>query len=1295
MKKVFYPLFLLPLAISVSAQTWYYSPVFHGRDIYDVFVHSRSKIVCGGGTSTSGGDSLQSMFISNAGGMVWNMANEGNGGHPRSIDFIDELSGLAVGFAGKILKTTDGGGSWTRIHPQGILTQRNFTTVVYKDAQTVYAFGGRDYQNDNAQTIMRSNDGGNTWSIIHDAVGERWLKGACFINNSTAFAVGGEGTVMRTFDGGDNWSLVSSPVTDREFNVVYFINATTGFIAGGSFAELDTVASHRTLLKTTDGGNTWNIVMNEAGGWLTAIDFIDENTGYITGDGGQLYKTTDGGNNWTRINIPVSNWYSHLTCVKFLNENFGIVGGMYGEMFLFSNEPLPEVFTHEASVQQLTDTSARVLLRANINTHNIPVIYNFLYSTTPDFSSDVGIAYFPFHPVSFNSPSLYPVEAIIWNMQPSTTYYYFAYATAPGGTVYGDTLSFTTDVPYRYLTTHVPVSNESYTVFSGSIEQPSETLNVYYDYGLTPFLGNTIQATPFTVGGSQNFYFTDTIYSLLTDTVYFCRLKAVSQTDTFYGNTVAFYSGTLYDNFEVTAATDVTVNSATLNALISGLKIPIWDMLFECGYVINQITNWIRAVPSSINDTLTHQISATISNLQENTFYYFRLSGETSIGRLYTNMLSFYTGELNFTFNALPATTVGETHATLHAFVDNFPLPAALSFEYGTNQNFGMEIVPTPSEINDNQSYDISAFVNNLLPSTQYFFRLVAHTPNGDFYSNTQSFYTNLNDSYFTALPATEVTETSARLNAIVQNLDFPLSLSFEYGLTENFGNTINANPGNINDTLQHFISADLSGLQPNSLYYFRLKASSTNQTFYTTTRQLYTGEPEIPNWNFSDWQSDTMLLPLSWNTLCDSCFERVSGYMGGYAMKIFKFNVAIHGYFTDGEDGGGPPLTGGCPFNSRPDSAYFYANYFIHPQDSGMFIVHLYSGSTIISSGFKFITGSSNGNFVRMAFALDYDSPLMPDSMIIGFASFNPFSSMINEIDHSNNFIIFDNIGFTPAVSNSCHLNMDNWFNFPYDKLKKWYYHRSLFVDENDIQSSYRVLKTQGIEPDGSALGLRNINRIGRWIPVDISTVPSKDLFAGDHKGTPVSHRYRHFNGYYKAELAPGDTAVIEAMMNKNGEYAGHAMFYITESTQDFAPFDIVFQYHDTEIIPDSVVINARTKDGGEPNGYSFIAFDRLGFDGFWKITDSIPVSIVKHNEIDEVRIFPNPVKNNFTIELISVSQENIRAEVTDINGRIISQFSFQNRAIVDVSEFNSGIYFVRLFNAEKFFAKKIVVTK
>ena len=61
---------------------------------------------------------------------------------------------------------------------------------------------------------------------------------------------------------------------------VDFVDINTGTAVGGG----------STILRTTDGGTTWNAQDSPLSGeWLYGVDFIDQNNGYAVGDNRRYY----------------------------------------------------------------------------------------------------------------------------------------------------------------------------------------------------------------------------------------------------------------------------------------------------------------------------------------------------------------------------------------------------------------------------------------------------------------------------------------------------------------------------------------------------------------------------------------------------------------------------------------------------------------------------------------------------------------------------------------------------------------------------------------------------------------------------------------------------------------------------------------------------------------------------------------------------------------------------------------------------------------------------------------------
>lgn len=122
--------------------------------------------------------------------------------------------------------------------------------------------------------------------------------------------------IIRTTDGGLTWNRQSSGTTGRLFGV-YFTDANNG-----------TAVGEHVILRTTDGGSTW---VNQPYppayrfDYLLGVFFTNAATGTVVGAYGRILRTTDGGTTWTDQSSGTVN---DLGGVYFINADTGaVVGG--------------------------------------------------------------------------------------------------------------------------------------------------------------------------------------------------------------------------------------------------------------------------------------------------------------------------------------------------------------------------------------------------------------------------------------------------------------------------------------------------------------------------------------------------------------------------------------------------------------------------------------------------------------------------------------------------------------------------------------------------------------------------------------------------------------------------------------------------------------------------------------------------------------------------------------------------------------------------------------------------------
>jgi len=107
------------------------------------------------------------------------------------------------------------------------------------------------------------------------------------INQCEGWVAGDLGSVLKTTDGGMTFEKMECPV-QVNLNTVEFFNSNLGFCAG----------DHGTLLKVNTDGISWSILEVGISADLKDICLIDPNYVWVVGDKGTLLHSTDEGNTW-------------------------------------------------------------------------------------------------------------------------------------------------------------------------------------------------------------------------------------------------------------------------------------------------------------------------------------------------------------------------------------------------------------------------------------------------------------------------------------------------------------------------------------------------------------------------------------------------------------------------------------------------------------------------------------------------------------------------------------------------------------------------------------------------------------------------------------------------------------------------------------------------------------------------------------------------------------------------------------------------------------------------------------
>ena len=251
-------------------------------------------------------------FKTTNGGLNWSYDNtiSGEGYSLASVYFPNSGEGYIAGSYGTIFKSVNSGNNWTVKAPQGIM--EDFREISFPSQNTGYVNTGG--------AIYKTSDGGSNWVFQTSMYYTYDLN---FLNNNTGYAVYHEfstsnNSLVKSVNGGASWdySFTSSP----NYYIYYqFINEGTGFLC----------PDNDVLYKTTNSGASW-IPRSFNSEYIMKFDFPSVDAGYMIREstGYKLYKTTDLGVNWNFVTNMDSINFNYRT-LNFINENTGFIFIMY------------------------------------------------------------------------------------------------------------------------------------------------------------------------------------------------------------------------------------------------------------------------------------------------------------------------------------------------------------------------------------------------------------------------------------------------------------------------------------------------------------------------------------------------------------------------------------------------------------------------------------------------------------------------------------------------------------------------------------------------------------------------------------------------------------------------------------------------------------------------------------------------------------------------------------------------------------------------------------------------------
>jgi len=204
-------------------------------------------------------------------------------------------------------------------------TTDRFNRILFINNTIGFIVGGQRFYN---ATILMTKDGGYTWTYNSFPNAPKGLYGITQTPSGSIYVCGFDGKLLHTNDSGNTWSFkqmqyilytdIAFP-TPQQGILVGGISFNSGYItyidSAGNFIKWDSlsyqlnrikmadnitgyICAYGTMLKTNDGGQTWN-ALNISGEDFTGID-IHGSEIWVCGYNGSVYHSGNAGNSWQK-----------------------------------------------------------------------------------------------------------------------------------------------------------------------------------------------------------------------------------------------------------------------------------------------------------------------------------------------------------------------------------------------------------------------------------------------------------------------------------------------------------------------------------------------------------------------------------------------------------------------------------------------------------------------------------------------------------------------------------------------------------------------------------------------------------------------------------------------------------------------------------------------------------------------------------------------------------------------------------------------------------------------------------
>ena len=385
---------------------------------------------------------------------------------------------------------------------------------------------------------------------------------------------------------------------------------------------------------------------------------------------------------------------------------------------------------------------------------------------------------------------------------------------------------------------------------NASYEGTNETTHWYFNYGPTTAYGQQSAIPPGAVEaptvGATPLSFEAT--GLEPAHTYHFQIVAENSKGVSKGTDQSFTTQLAVPNLVTQPATEVTRGTAKLNASYEGT---------------NETTHWYfnygpttaygqqSAIPPGTVEAPTvgaTPLSYELTGLEGGHTYHFQIVAENSTGVSKGTDSSFTTPPAVTSLITDPPTNLQPTSVTLNGSYLGTNDATTYHFEWGPSTSYSHTTPPVGPDQQASGTQSISSDIVGIVPGNTYHYRVVATNSFGTSYGEDVTFEAPEIPS-IVSQSVSNVTATSADLNATINPHNSATTYRFEYGPTPSYGLSAPIPDGALSaSNTAEPVSVHLSDLTPHVVYHFQVVATNDYGTAKSGDLSFNFYPPNCPN---------------------------------------------------------------------------------------------------------------------------------------------------------------------------------------------------------------------------------------------------------------------------------------------------------------------------------------------------------------------------------------------------------------------------------------------------------------